>query len=187
MKGNVKRFWSDANFTRFPNKPNFFFPFFRVYIPFKSLLYWDSKMSIRTFVKLECGHVREVGDGRLQHEYYCIRCKTSKKTLFRFHVSHPSQAYAYEELVVKSEFIGRLPDVDGHIMECYATPSLSEPNLLTIVEFMGDRIEFYTRSYPTKDEVEACVSLFREQKDGESPAMLGINPEYLSRYLSKHT
>jgi hypothetical protein len=144
-------------------------------------------MRPHVFVKLECGHIRKVGIARLQDEYYCMRCKTSKKTLFRFHVSNPSQAYAYEELVVKSEFIGSLPDVDGHRMECYATPSISEPNLLTIVEFMDDRIEFYTKSYPTKDEVEACVSLFRDQKDGESPAMLGINPEYLSRYLSKHT
>jgi hypothetical protein len=144
-------------------------------------------MSIRTFVKLECGHVREIGDGRLQHEYYCARCKTYQATIFRFRVKHPLKAYAYEELVVQSEFIGMLPDVDGNRMECYATPSISEPKLLTLVEFTGEDIEIYVRTNPTKDEVEACVSLFREQKDGESPAMVGINPEYLSRYLRKHT
>jgi hypothetical protein len=96
-------------------------------------------------------------------------------------------AYVYEDLVVKSELIGVLPNVDGNRMECYATPSLSEPRLLTIVEFMGDRIEFYTKLYPTKEEVEACVSLFREQKDTESPAMVGIKPLHLMQYLNKHT
>jgi hypothetical protein len=88
---------------------------------------------------------------------------------------------------VQSEFIGMLPDVDGNRMECYATPSIGEAKLLTIVEFMDEDIEMYVRTNPTKDEVEACVSLFRDQKDGESPAMVGIKPEYLSRYLSKHT
>ena len=143
-------------------------------------------MSIRTFVKLECGHVREVGDGRLQHEYYCARCKTYQATLFRFKVKHPLKAYAYEELVVQSEFIGMLPDVDGKKMECYATPSIREAKLLTIVEFMDEDIEMYVRTNPTKDEVEACVELFKEQKDVESPTMLGINPTYLMTHLRRH-
>lgn len=144
-------------------------------------------MSIRVFAKLKCGHVREIGDGKLQDMYYCARCKTYRETLFRFRVKHPLKAYAYEELVMQSEFIGMLPDVDGNRMECYATPSIGEAKLLTIVEFMKEDIEMYVRTNPTKDEVEACVSLFKEQKDGESPAMVGVNPESLSRYLRKHT
>jgi len=144
-------------------------------------------MSIRIFAKLKCGHVREIGDGRLQDMYYCARCKTYQETIFRFRVKHPLKAYAYEELVVQSEFIGMLPDVDGNRMECYATPSIGEAKLLTIVEFMDEDIEMYVSTNPTKDEVEACVSLFREQKDVESPAMIGIKPEYLMRYLSKYT
>jgi hypothetical protein len=89
--------------------------------------------------------------------------------------------------VEKSEYIGMLPDVDGNRMECYATPSIGEANLLTIVEFTGNDIIFYSKLYPTKEEVEACVSLFREQKDTESPAMVGIKPLHLMTYLNKHT
>ena len=143
-------------------------------------------MRPHTFVKLECGHVREVGDGRLQHEYYCMRCKTHKAPLFSFHVSNPLYAYVYEEVIEKSEYIGMLPDVDGNRMECYATPSISEPKLLTLVEFTGSDIIFYSKLYPTKEEVEACVTLFREQKDTESPAMVGIKPLHLMQYLRKH-
>jgi hypothetical protein len=100
---------------------------------------------------------------------------------------NPLKAYVYEEVIEKSEYIGMLPDVDGKRMECYATPSLSEPKLLILVEFTGSDIIFYTKTNPTKEEVEACVTLFREQKDTESPAMVGIKPLHLMQYLNKHT